>query len=567
MSDSSDNCGSGLEEAAARFESLEAADVHAWLADLLPTPPALVLDVGSGTGRDAAWLADAGLDVVAAEPNPGMLGLARTLHLSPSIRWVADALPGLDKVFRLGLSFDLILLSAVWMFVPLADRPRAFRKLVTLLKPGGRIAITLRHGPLERGMHAVSQGEIEALARAHGALVERVVVDDDKLGREGIGWTEIAIRLPDDGTGALPLLRHIILNDRKTATYKLALLRVLCRIADGAAGLAREADEDHVAVPFGLVGLYWLRLFKPLISAGLPQTRGNVGEVGLGFVRDGFRALGAVSHLDLRVGMGFAAQRGAGLHAALGDACATIATMPAHYMTYADGSPVLPVLCAARRPATGGVRLDPDYLWRFGELHVPTHLWRAIQRFDVWIEPALIAEWARLMADYAERQGRRLDDAQVAEAMRWSDPARDVALARSQALRLMETRPLHCVWSGRALSAERLDIDHCFPWAAWPCEDLWNLLPADREVNQRQKRERLPGVGVLRASRERIEDWWTGGYLTAPNRVLPERFMTEARASLPMFEGAAASLADVFAAVGMQQIRLRQDQQAPVWEP
>ena len=69
-------------------------------------------------------------------------------------------------------------------------------------------------------------------------------------------------------------------------------------------------------------------------------------------------------------------------------------------------------------------------------------------------------------------------------------------------------------------------------------------------------------MGVLRASRERIEDWWAGGYLTAPNPVLPERFMTEARASLPMFDGAGADLADVFAAVGMHQIRLRQDRQA-----
>jgi hypothetical protein len=31
------------------------------------------------------------------------------------------------------------------------------------------------------------------------------------------------VRLPDDGSGALPLLRHIILNDDKSSTYKLAL--------------------------------------------------------------------------------------------------------------------------------------------------------------------------------------------------------------------------------------------------------------------------------------------------------------------------------------------------------
>ena len=62
--------------------------------------------------------------------------------------------------------------------------------------------------------------------------------------------------------GPWPLLRHIILNDDKYATYKLALLRVLCRIADGAAGYARDADDQHVAVPLGLVGLYWIRHFS-----------------------------------------------------------------------------------------------------------------------------------------------------------------------------------------------------------------------------------------------------------------------------------------------------------------
>ncbi len=56
---------------------------------------------------------------------------------------------------------------------------------------------------------------------------------DDALNRPGVGWTGVALRLPDDGTGALPLLRHVILNDRKSSSYKLGLLRALCRAADG----------------------------------------------------------------------------------------------------------------------------------------------------------------------------------------------------------------------------------------------------------------------------------------------------------------------------------------------
>ena len=90
----------------------------------------------------------------------------------------------------------------------------------------------------------------------------------------GCSWL---VRLPDDGTGALPLFRHVILNDDKSSTYKLALLRSLSRIADGAAGYARTRGDDQVAVPLGLVALYWIRLFKPLLDAGLPQSPRNRG--------------------------------------------------------------------------------------------------------------------------------------------------------------------------------------------------------------------------------------------------------------------------------------------------
>src|SRR3974390_1607389 len=339
-----------------RYESVAAETVYRWLVDLLPNAPALVLDVGAGTGRDAAWLVSRGLEVIAVEPSGAMRAEAERLHPSPSIRWIADSLPSLNHVLRLGLSFDVILLSAVWMHVLPADRARAFRKLVTLLKPGGCMAITLRHGPAEpeRGIHAASQAEIEHLARGHGAFVERATESRDELGRDTVNWTQLVVRLPDDATGALPLLRHIILNDDKSSTYKLALLRVLCRIADGTAGYARDLNDEYVAVPLGLVGLYWIRLFKPLLAEGLPQSPTNQGDELLGFVKDGFRALGDVSHLDLRVGMVFGGDRSAALHDALRDACNTITRMPAHYMTYPGGGPVLPVTRFGRvsRPST-----------------------------------------------------------------------------------------------------------------------------------------------------------------------------------------------------------------------
>jgi len=59
----------------------------------------------------------------------------------------------------------------------------------------------------------------------------------------------------------------------KSSTYKLALLRVLCRIADGTAGYARmvEGAPHWIELPLGLVALFWLRQYMPLLKAGLPQ--------------------------------------------------------------------------------------------------------------------------------------------------------------------------------------------------------------------------------------------------------------------------------------------------------
>jgi hypothetical protein len=43
-----------------QYEALAAGTVHDWLENLLPHAPGLLLDMGAGTGRDAAWLASKG---------------------------------------------------------------------------------------------------------------------------------------------------------------------------------------------------------------------------------------------------------------------------------------------------------------------------------------------------------------------------------------------------------------------------------------------------------------------------------------------------------------------------
>jgi 2-polyprenyl-3-methyl-5-hydroxy-6-metoxy-1,4-benzoquinol methylase len=91
-----------------------------------PNRPALVLDVGAGSRRDAARLASRGYEVIAVELSEQMRVRGQGLHRADKIRWINDRLSELENVHRLGVSFDFILLNAVWMHLAPADRRRAF---------------------------------------------------------------------------------------------------------------------------------------------------------------------------------------------------------------------------------------------------------------------------------------------------------------------------------------------------------------------------------------------------------------------------------------------------------
>lgn len=552
----------------ASYEALSAADVHVGTRDLLPGQGGLILDVGAGSGRDAAWLASLGHEVVAVEPSSEMRRRAAERHPDPKIRWVDDRLPDLSSVHRLGLSYDAILLSAVWMHVPPPQRARAFRKLITLLKPGGTLLMSLRQGTPdpERTMWNAPVGEIEALARSHGLLVLKISAADDRMGRADVRWTSVCLRLPDDGAGALPLLRGVILNDDKSATYKLGLLRAIAKLADRTPGLARDLpDEDAVELPLGMIALNWIRMYLPLVSGGLPQSPGDNGETGLGFAGQGFRSLtglGLVA-MDFRIGASFSGDRARAVNAALGEAKGTIARMPATYIRYPNADARVFTAVPGRIPRVAEVlRLDAAYLWQLGALRVPGHIWRALQRLGAWVEPVLVSEWARLIRSYGERQGRTIAPGAAETALAWSDPERSTGLARDALRRVIATgQPVRCVWSGAKLRESRADIDHCLPWSAWPCGDLWNLLPSAPQVNRDQKRDRLPSAAALAASRDLILDWWETAWLQ--DAALGRKFQEEAAASLPLPVDARA--ADIFTGLEWRRLRLRQDQQVEEW--
>jgi SAM-dependent methyltransferase len=180
-------------ELADGYEGLDAAQTHPRLFKMLQgIKGARILDVGAGTGRDAAALSELGHHVTAVEPSVAMLRLAKGLHPGNDVLWMSDALPALTNVRS---TYDVILLSAVWMHVPPSDRSAAFSRLTDLLAPHGRIYMTLRLGPgdVNRAIWSANAAEISRLAADRGLKVGDLGKQPDLLGRDDVTWQTLLV--------------------------------------------------------------------------------------------------------------------------------------------------------------------------------------------------------------------------------------------------------------------------------------------------------------------------------------------------------------------------------------
>jgi len=181
------------EALAQQYESVSFEDVHGDVLDLLPPPPARALDIGAGTGRDAAALAARGYRVTAVEPTAEFRAIGQNLHENAAIAWIDDALPDLPTVQG---SFDLILISAVWMHLAVEERMQAMTRVAGMLRDKAVVVLSLRHGPIPPGrlLFEVTAEETVALAEALGLTTIHNGERPNQFGQPGVWWSRLAFR-------------------------------------------------------------------------------------------------------------------------------------------------------------------------------------------------------------------------------------------------------------------------------------------------------------------------------------------------------------------------------------
>jgi 2-polyprenyl-3-methyl-5-hydroxy-6-metoxy-1,4-benzoquinol methylase len=201
--------GSDVKRLAAQYESGKFDEIHrSWLHHLPPTG-ASVVDIGSGSGRDACALCKRGFVVSAVEPSSDMIAEAKLLHRSSNIEWIQDHLPCLKRLVSSHRTFDLLLLSAVWMHLDAESRDVAMGTLPSLMNPGAITVITLRHpNDPSRYMFDVDPQETLRAASTHGlrVLLNETVADPvPQWGRPQVSWSLMLFK--KDASGALPAAR------------------------------------------------------------------------------------------------------------------------------------------------------------------------------------------------------------------------------------------------------------------------------------------------------------------------------------------------------------------------
>lgn len=185
----------------ARFEDISSADLFAPVSDLLPKSPVRIADIGAGTGRDAAWFARKGHQVVAVEPVKELRAAGMTLHTEQGITWLDDQLPELSAVRR-EPSFNLVILCAVWQHLNQDDRAIAIRHLAAITVHGGLLVMSLRHGvgAAERQVFPIAvESVIDSARRAGFEIIRAARAGSVQAGNyaAGVRWTWLALRRVD----------------------------------------------------------------------------------------------------------------------------------------------------------------------------------------------------------------------------------------------------------------------------------------------------------------------------------------------------------------------------------
>ncbi|POR04024.1 hypothetical protein AU468_04205 [Alkalispirochaeta sphaeroplastigenens] len=463
----------------------------------------------------ATWLREHGYQAQGTDPSEEMLAEARRRHSIPEGVLQGDSLPGLESV---GGSFAAITCIHVLHHLDDTLLLDSLYRLRSLLAPGGFLLIRIpsHHASVADGMHADGRRYILRDPGEYRFFLERLglrltaQIDDHHEETRSLWHTQVYTTPLSAGLNPLETVESILWDDRKVNTYKFALLRAVTNLAVHATRSGRWTRDGRVAVPINLVAEGWIEYYWPLVAVGA----GTGDEILLG------QRVSGKQDMTFRRSLSSLTQRWepTGGYAAFRAALDRGALSPEQQQELKNvlndiGHSIRQPVQYAGNARTGKKLFEIAG----GELYIGGTLWTELALMGRWIEDSILIRWAEFVADLKYQKSHVTPETVLALLLRPRRDDRDTTIARGvYGTALAAKGSLECVWSGTAIrTMVHLEVDHAIPWALWYSNDLWNLLPADRTVNN-TKRDKLPSRPLVEASRRRILGNWEALWTAEP---------------------------------------------------
>jgi len=463
----------------------------------------LILDIGTGSGRDVRHLIKEGHEAYGLEPSDELRTLTIQKYPELAQRILKGFLPdGLSSVDK---KFDGVICSAVLMHIPKEHIFDSIFSIKRILKKDGRVLISIpidrkhldeeRRDEKKRLFTDITAEYLELLFERIGFKTLQKWTDKDSLRRKDISWATLLFQLVDvSKSRPIDQIESVLNRDKKVATYKLALFRALCEISMTSFQRVRWFPGGTVGVPLQDVCEKWIYYYWPLIETPsfIPQIQGEHESCTKPIA---FRELLAnlIAHYSNSGGLpAFTVDlRKKNISSEIKPLLKKLNTRLKNTITKG------PVTYAGGSLSTGRLfEYDPENQ----QIILDADIWKEISLMSHRILDALILRWAELTAKLSKDiiSPSKVIDLLLVNPL----PEREVSLARSIYRNLQR---VECVWSGKTI--EKFDIDHVIPFSFWRNNDLWNLMPSQPRLNL-QKKDKLPSHSLLIRRKDSIIYYW-----------------------------------------------------------
>jgi SAM-dependent methyltransferase len=487
------------------YESHRPTRLYELIAVYFRTADALTIDLGCGSGRDAEYLRTKDYKVLGVDASEQMLNEARSRH--PGIEFRRATLPDLRELRD--ECADNILCAGVFMHLPEVDFIPAAMGLKRVLKRDGVLILSFRSNDGAddgRLFSPIPPGRLALLFESLGMRVLHQETSKDSAGRSHLWNTLVVQNTVSPMSDGISRVQSILEHDNKVATYKLALIRALCMIAlREPSSVSWSAAEDQVFVPVRKIAEHWIRFYWPFDG-----VRQNRGPKDIAFRPELDEVKGSKLPLKTVMDQLSEGDADARVDRLLKKISRTLIVGPVQH-SGGRSSPVFGYWNETRSR-----RLDPAKAPQSAISHfvsIPAQIWRDVLQFNQWIHDSVLIRWA----DLTTRQiAKDQDFSHVLSLLRqdYMDTRNTMEIRRW----LLARGSVESVWSGRSIAAGQFHVDHVVPFTVLGNNDLWNMLPAtDRENSQ--KSDRLPSLGVLERSRDRIFSYWEFYRSRSPRRM------------------------------------------------